>query len=53
MDRALLLPRKDISLGDNLLWYFWKLGVEHAPKPALIEQWRRSTPGGGDRGACL
>jgi len=39
-DHPLVLPRKAISFGDNLLGYFWKLAVKHAPKPALAD-WRR------------
>ena len=39
-DHPLVLPRKAISFGDNLLGYGWKLLVKHAPKPALNE-WRR------------
>jgi peptidoglycan/xylan/chitin deacetylase (PgdA/CDA1 family) len=39
-DHPLVLPRKGISFGDNLLGYFWKLNVKQAPKPALVE-WRR------------
>jgi peptidoglycan/xylan/chitin deacetylase (PgdA/CDA1 family) len=38
-DHPLVLPRKAISFGDNLLGFGWKLLVKHAPKPALIE-WR-------------
>ncbi|MBK1648818.1 polysaccharide deacetylase family protein [Rhabdochromatium marinum] len=38
-DHPLLLPRKAISYGDNLLGYSWKLLVKHAPKPAL-QAWR-------------
>jgi len=40
-DHPLVLPRKAISFGDNLLGYGWKLMAKHAPKPALSE-WRRS-----------
>jgi peptidoglycan/xylan/chitin deacetylase (PgdA/CDA1 family) len=40
VDHPLVLPRKAISFGDNLLGYAWKLGVKHAPKPQL-EDWRR------------
>lgn len=40
IDHPLVLPRKGISFGDNLIGYFWKLCVKHAPKPKLIE-WRR------------
>jgi peptidoglycan/xylan/chitin deacetylase (PgdA/CDA1 family) len=39
-DHPLVLPRKGISFGDNLVGYFWKLAVKHAPKPQLVE-WRR------------
>ncbi|MFP4063353.1 MAG: polysaccharide deacetylase family protein, partial [Halochromatium sp.] len=38
-DHPLVLPRKAISFGDNLLGFGWKL-VKHRPKPAL-EEWRR------------
>ncbi|MEA3638961.1 MAG: polysaccharide deacetylase family protein [Lamprobacter sp.] len=38
-DHPLLLPRKAVSFGDNLLGFLWKLG-KHRPKPAL-EDWRR------------
>lgn len=38
-DHPLALPRKAISFGDNLLGYWWKLAVKHAPKSDL-EQWR-------------
>jgi peptidoglycan/xylan/chitin deacetylase (PgdA/CDA1 family) len=38
-DHPLVLPRKAISYGDNLLGYWWKLAVKQAPKPALLE-WR-------------
>lgn len=44
-DHPLVLPRKGISFGDNLLGYFWKLSVKQAPKPALVE-WRRRLAGG-------
>jgi len=39
-DHPLVLPRKAISFGDNLVGYGWKLLVKHAPKPALSD-WRR------------
>lgn len=39
-DHPLVLPRKAISFGDNLLGYGWKILLKHAPKPALI-QWRQ------------
>ncbi|WP_246172994.1 polysaccharide deacetylase family protein [Thermochromatium tepidum] len=39
-DHPLVLPRKAISFGDNLLGYWWKLAIKHAPKPELVE-WRR------------
>ncbi len=39
-DHPLALPRKAISFGDNLLGYAWKLGVKHAPTPALAD-WRQ------------
>lgn len=39
-DHPLVLPRKAISFGDNLLGYWWKLAMKDAPKPALAE-WRR------------
>ena len=38
-DHPLALPRKAISYGDNLIGFWWKLAVKHAPKPALTE-WR-------------
>lgn len=38
-DHPLVLPRKAISHGDNLIGYGWKLLVKHAPKPAL-QAWR-------------
>ncbi|MBN2887607.1 MAG: polysaccharide deacetylase family protein, partial [Chromatiaceae bacterium] len=38
-DHPLLLPRKAISYGDNLLGFWWKLAMKDAPKPALVE-WR-------------
>jgi peptidoglycan/xylan/chitin deacetylase (PgdA/CDA1 family) len=40
LDHPLVLPRKAISYGDNLLGYWWKLAMKDAPKPALVE-WRR------------
>jgi len=40
VDHPLLLPRKAISFGDNLLGFAWKLQVKHRPKPAL-DAWRR------------
>ncbi len=39
LDHPLVLPRKAISHGDNLLGYWWKVAVKQAPKPALAE-WR-------------
>jgi peptidoglycan/xylan/chitin deacetylase (PgdA/CDA1 family) len=39
-DHPLVLPRKGISFGDNLVGYYWKLAGKHAPKPRL-EEWRR------------
>ena len=39
-DHPLVLPRKAISFGDNLLGYWWKLAMKDAPTPALID-WRR------------
>lgn len=36
-DHPLALPRKAISFGDNLIGYWWKLAVKHAPKPDLTE----------------
>jgi peptidoglycan/xylan/chitin deacetylase (PgdA/CDA1 family) len=39
-DHPLVLPRKGISFGDDLIGYFWKLCVKHAPKPQLAD-WRR------------
>ncbi|MGB5833871.1 MAG: polysaccharide deacetylase family protein [Thiohalocapsa sp.] len=38
-DHPLVLPRKAISFGDNLVGYGWKLLAKHAPKPALVK-WR-------------
>ncbi|MEA1048869.1 polysaccharide deacetylase family protein [Lamprobacter modestohalophilus] len=38
-DHPLVLPRKAISFGDNLMGFGWKL-FKHRPKPAL-EDWRR------------
>ena len=38
-DHPLVLPRKAISFGDNLLGFAWKL-FKQRPKPAL-ENWRR------------
>ncbi len=38
-DHPLVLPRKAISFGDNLIGFAWKLFVKHAPKPALHD-WR-------------
>lgn len=39
-DHPLVLPRKAISFGDNLIGYFWKLAIKNRPKPQLLE-WRR------------
>jgi peptidoglycan/xylan/chitin deacetylase (PgdA/CDA1 family) len=39
-DHPLVLPRKAISFGDNLIGYGWKVLFKHAPVPALAE-WRR------------
>jgi peptidoglycan/xylan/chitin deacetylase (PgdA/CDA1 family) len=39
-DHPLVLPRKAISFGDDLIGFWWKLAVKHAPKPALV-RWRR------------
>lgn len=39
-DHPLVLPRKAISFGDDLIGYFWKVGFKHAPKPKLT-QWRQ------------
>ncbi len=39
LDHPLVLPRKAVSFGDNLLGFTWKL-VKQRPKPAL-EEWRR------------
>ena len=39
-DHPLVLPRKAISYGDNLLGYWWKLAMKDAPKKDLVE-WRR------------
>ncbi|MBK1716084.1 polysaccharide deacetylase family protein [Thiocystis violacea] len=41
-DHPLVLPRKAISQGDNLLGYWWKIAVKQAPKPALAP-WRDPT----------
>jgi peptidoglycan/xylan/chitin deacetylase (PgdA/CDA1 family) len=38
-DHPLVLPRKAISYGDNLIGYGWKLLFKHAPTPTL-ERWR-------------
>lgn len=46
IDHPLLLPRKAISFGDNLVGVAWKLLVKHRPKPALVE-WRRRCRDGG------
>jgi peptidoglycan/xylan/chitin deacetylase (PgdA/CDA1 family) len=40
LDHPLLLPRKAISFGDNLIGFGWKLLVKHRPKPGLAA-WRR------------
>ena len=40
-DHPLVLPRKAISFGDNLLGFGWKLWFKHAPKPAL-RGWREA-----------
>lgn len=40
LDHPLLLPRKAISFGDNLIGFAWKLLVKHRPKPVLAA-WRR------------
>ena len=47
-DHPLALPRKAISFGDNLIGYWWKLAVKHAPKPALAE-WRERLADGPAR----
>ncbi len=39
-DHPLVLPRKAISYGDNLIGYWWKLAMKDSPKPVLVE-WRR------------
>jgi peptidoglycan/xylan/chitin deacetylase (PgdA/CDA1 family) len=39
-DHRLVLPRKAISFGDSLAGFAWKVGVKHAPKPAL-QEWRQ------------
>ena len=39
VDHPLVLPRKAISYGDNLIGYFWKLAVKNRPKPDLVA-WR-------------
>jgi peptidoglycan/xylan/chitin deacetylase (PgdA/CDA1 family) len=38
-DHPLVLPRKAISFGDNLLGFGWKLGMKNRPIPAL-RAWR-------------
>lgn len=38
-DHPLVLPRKGISWGDNLIGYLWKLAVKNRPKPDLVA-WR-------------
>jgi len=43
-DHPLVLPRKAISFGDDLVGFFWKLAVKHAPKPDL-QHWRRRLEG--------
>lgn len=40
VDHPLALPRKAISFGDDIVGFFWKLGVKNNPKPQLV-QWRR------------
>lgn len=40
LDHPLVLPRKAISFGDNLIGYLWKLLVKNRPKPQLVE-WRQ------------
>jgi len=42
-DHPLVLPRRAISFGDNLIGYFWKLVVKNRPKPRLVEWHRAST----------
>ncbi|MBK1722442.1 polysaccharide deacetylase family protein [Thiocystis violacea] len=49
-DHPLVLPRKAISYGDNLLGYWWKLALKNAPKPALVD-WRARMA--GDLGADI
>ncbi len=39
LDHPLVLPRKGISYGDNLVGYAWKLAVKNRPKPDLVA-WR-------------
>lgn len=39
-DHPLVLPRKAISFGDDLIGYFWKIAVKNTPKPQLVE-WRQ------------
>lgn len=39
LDHPLVLPRKAISYGDDLLGYWWKVAVKQAPTAALAE-WR-------------
>jgi peptidoglycan/xylan/chitin deacetylase (PgdA/CDA1 family) len=47
-DHPLVLPRKAISFGDNLLGFAWKLGVKDAPKPEL-RVWRQRLSQEGGR----
>lgn len=44
-DHPLVLPRKAISYGDNLIGFVWKLAVKNAPKPELAA-WRRRLAAG-------
>lgn len=39
-DHPLILPRKAISFGDDLIGFWWKLAIKQAPKPRLSE-WRQ------------
>jgi len=41
IDHPLVLPRKAISYGDNLLGYWWKVAVKQAPTETL-EEWRET-----------
>ncbi|GAB0147820.1 polysaccharide deacetylase family protein [Marichromatium sp. PS1] len=43
-DHPLALPRKAISFGDDLLGFWWKVAVKHAPKRDLVS-WRARLAG--------